>query len=207
MRIKIALSFLFFFAIFFIPNNFEKVNAALIGGDDYSNAVGLSEGTTVLGSFQVDTSSYYFINVMSGYEVKLDYSFIGDFVGDITLFDINEQELAGWDEETGTIRWLNSGDDTSANKIYIVISNYFDVVDCELTVSFIDRQDAGTGKDAGGDFESAIPVSYGEYTGNISSFVNGNEGGNDIDDFYQLNVKENETVTIKITPEGKMLLG
>ena len=185
----------------------KSASAAVTGGNDFSNATELSEGISQVGPFEVDTENYFFVNVQNGYELQVDYSIIGEFVGDVTLFSEEEQELAGWDSETATLRWLNSKSNSVDNKIYIVIENSFDVVNCDLTISFVERFDANSGNDVPGSYSEALLINKGEFSGYLSYFVFGETGGNDEEDYYKLDVKAGDEISIKFTPEGKNVVG
>jgi len=71
----------------------------------------------------------------------------------------------------------------------------------------VDKTDANSGTDAGGDFDSSLDIEYGEYTGYLSTFTHGNMGGDDESDYYKLAVNRGDTIEIKVTPSGDFEAG
>ncbi|HCC67917.1 TPA: hypothetical protein DEP90_01730 [Patescibacteria group bacterium] len=177
-------------------------------GDSFSNATMLQQGEYSGGVISKDSDCYYYINVTNGYELNIDYELTANhFLGDVTLYDSDENKLVSEGEENGTLRWLGANEGESQNKYYLVIKSSYAIDSFALSINLIDEMDAGKGEDAGGDFDNFIEIEYGEYTGYLSSFTFGNIGGNDEKDYYKLAVKKGDKVTIQVTPKGNFYTG
>lgn len=197
-KLYIFLSFIIF-SLTFIP---EKVIAASTipnCGNDFSNSVELQEGENIGGSISEGNTCYYYINVNSGYELDIDYKLTGEhFFGSVKLYDNDKNEIAGSIDAEDVLKWLGSGSEQS--KYYLVLESSYNIDSQTIKISKVDRTDANSNTDAGGDFDSSLDIEYGEYTGYLSSFTYGAEGGNDEADYYKLAVKKGDKLTVKITP-------
>ncbi|MEA3357369.1 MAG: hypothetical protein U9Q67_02945 [Patescibacteria group bacterium] len=210
MKTKLAVITLVFISFLFVGAGKVNATATTISacGDDFSTAVVLQKGEYLGDAINEGEGCYYYIDVPNGHELKIDYRLTGEyFFGNVTLYDSSKDELAGSDEDEGTLRWLGSKDGESENRYYLVIENSYASDSFVLDIDTIDCTDAGTGTDAGGDFGDSTEINYGEHTGYLSSFIYGTEGGNDDDDYYKLAVEYGDRVTVRVTPEGDFFAG
>jgi len=67
-----------------------------------------------------------------------------------------------------------------------------------------DNTDIGNGTDAGGNFDTALPITVGFYP---KSWLIAGTAGNDEKDFYSISLKKGEQISVKLTPESDALLG
>jgi len=210
MKIKFKLLTLLLVSAFIIGTTRDDAMASQLStcGDSFSNATMLQLDDYSGGVINKDSACYYYINVTNGYELNIDYELTADyFFGDVTLYDSDENKLVSEGEEKGTLRWLGANEGESQNKYYFVIESSYAVDSFTLSINLIDNMDAGKGEDAGGDFDNFTEIEYGEYTGYLSTFLSGNTGGNDENDYYKLTVEKGDKVTIKITPKGDFYVG
>ncbi len=82
------------------------------------------------------------------------------------------------------------------SKYYIAVgSDHGALENVSVKLSLEDVSDAGSGTDAGEDFEHALAIQPGSYSG----FLAGDEGS-DHKDFYRVSLSKNQKLTMKITP-------
>jgi hypothetical protein len=185
----------------------QKTNASAPEcGDGFDTAGLIEEGTYEGGSLDEEESCYLSLDVLSGYEVSVEYAIeAGSFFGDVSLYDSSEVKLSGSTEQEDMLRWVGSHSDEEI--VYLVLENSYATDSFTLDVGLIDRTDAGTGKDAGNDFDSSSEISFGSYTGYLSNFVYGAEGGNDDSDYYKVSVKRGDKISVQLTPELTVVPG
>jgi hypothetical protein len=207
MKSKIITLSLLFVAFLMIGGT--KVNAAATApscGDNFSSAVELEQGSYVGGAIEAGETCYYYMDAPNSYELKVYYELTADdFFGDVTLYDSNEDALVSSDEQAADLSWHGTQDGVSENKYYLVIDSSYAIDSYNIGYDLFDR--IGTGSDAGGDFDNALEIDYLGYTGYLSSFIYGTEGGNDESDYYKLAVEKGDNVTVKVTPKGDFFAG
>lgn len=186
----------------------KAVSSAPVCGDSFSTAVEIQSGEFEGGSMVAGESCYYYINVPNGYEIKVDYEITADyFFGDVTLYDSEEESLSSSDEGKDTLRWLGAEEDSSEQKYFLVMENSYASESSDLVISFVDRTDAESDTDAGGDFDNYMDISYGEHIGYLSNFIYDTVGGDDEYDYYRLQVEKGDSVTIQVTPSEDFFAG
>ena len=203
-KITLIVSILFIAGLVGIVNAQEALPT---GGDGFETAVeikpGSYEGT---GLAEKDVKEYFYINVKSGQELKLEGTFkaFSDSWGEeeLTLYDEDRKQLTkeGESMDKGeevlfSLFWL-SGSDKNLHKYYIKRECTWHQIELlSLDISLTNRYDAGTQTDAGDTVEKAIDVTLGEYKGYLSG-----KAGADTKDFYRIAVKKGQTLTTKVTP-------
>lgn len=206
MRIKLFI-FTFFLLLtpFLLLKEVKAVYQIPSCGTSYTNSIELQEGENAMSDIAENESCYFFVNSKPGYEIKIDYRFTGNFFGSVSMYDSEREAVVSSIDKEDTLRWL--GNELEKSKYYLVIENSYNTDSILLTVSLLDRTDASSGTDAGSDYESAMEIEYGEYTGYLSSFVYGAVGGNDDADYYKVSVKNGDKVTVKVSPAGEYKIG
>ena len=121
------------------------------------------------------------------------------------MYDGEREKIASSIDKSDVLRWL--GNESEESRYYLVIENSYNTDTLLLNVNSIDRTDANSGTDAGGNFDKAVDIELGEYTGYLSSFVYGAVGGNDDADYYRLPVKSGDKITLKVSPVGDFKIG
>ena len=197
---------LLFLSLLFSPLNVVYANEVTTCGNDFSNAVELQEGENTGGVINENSTCYYFFNSKSGYELDVRYKITGEgFFGFVSLYNSEKTEIVTSIDVEDTLKWL--GADLTPTKYYLVVKNSYRTNSQLYDVTLVDRTDAMSKTDAGGDFNSALGIKYGEYTGSLSSFVSGSTGGNDNSDYYRLAVKKGDDIEIKVEPTGDFEVG
>jgi len=207
MKRKLFILVLLFVSIFL--GSTKKVKAAsevTVCGDDFMTALELQKGEYRGIGVDPNYTCYYYINVAEGYELSIDYELEAEnFFGNVTLFDSEENELVGSDEEEGILRWL--GSDNGESRYYLVLGSSYSIDSQVFNIDLIDRADAEGATDAGGDFDNSKEITYGEYEGYLSNFIYGDTGGNDEYDYYKLSVNSGDKVTVRVSPNGDFFAG
>ena len=166
-----------------------------------------------------DSPVYYKIVIGSGQRVNINisYSLIEkNGHGRVEFFDESRESITKSDSDyvthenpTQKIEVHRVAADPGAT-LYMKVSAYGEYdwyassLSYYLIISLEDNSDIGSGKDAGADFDTAMPILPGYYPKN---WLIAGESGNDEKDMYKLDLKKNEKLTIKLTPETKALLG
>lgn len=203
LYVLLALSLI---ASFFVP--FERVAASEIAscGDNFSNAVQLQEGENTGQTINEGETCYYSVTTNAGHELSVHYKMTGEhFFGSVSLYNSEKNEIVSSTDGEDTLRWL--GADSEPTTYYVVVENSYRTDTQLFDISLVDRTDATSGTDAGGDFSRAIDITFGKYTGSLSSFTYGNVGGNDDSDYYKLAVERGDSVELRVTPSGDWEVG
>ncbi|HOU75532.1 MAG TPA: hypothetical protein PK957_00205 [Candidatus Dojkabacteria bacterium] len=208
MKIKLTI---FLFTLFIFCTSFlffKEVKAEYqipSCGVSYDSSIQLQEGENIKSDIAEGESCYFYINSKPGFEIKIDYRITGDFFGSVSMYDSERQGAVSSIDKEDTLRWL--GNELEESKYYLVINNSYTTDSILLTVSLIDRTDANNGTDAGGNYDSAMNIQYGEYTGYLSGFTYGEVGGNDDADYYKISVKSGDKVIVRVSPVGEYKIG
>lgn len=73
-----------------------------------------------------------------------------------------------------------------------IVSDYEGAYLDDITITAVPHDDAGSGGDAGDDFDTATEISVGNYEGFVESF--------DVNDYYKIFVSEGNTIHVTMTP-------
>ncbi len=74
----------------------------------------------------------------------------------------------------------------------VIISDYEGAYLDDIVITAVPHDDAGSGGDAGDDFDTATEISVGNYEGFVESF--------DVNDYYKIFVSEGNTIHVTMTP-------
>lgn len=160
------------------------------GGDSFGTALEAGEGTFPIGG-DSGSSHYFFVNVTAGAALAVDKPCDNSSVN-LPLYNDNLQLAAAG--TNGTSRWSASSDSPSY-KLYFIATMCGELDWIQVRIE--NRQDLGSGMDAGSDFTGAVPASGGaNYNCCYLSLSNGMEGGNDNEDMYLLVTNPGTAVTI-----------
>ncbi|MFH1534306.1 MAG: hypothetical protein ABID64_05240 [Nitrospirota bacterium] len=175
------------------------------GGDSFETAVELEPGVYQADSLE-ENEYFYVADIKPGQEITVKYTFSAgtgnDGWGILGLYDENKAELFDdWDTvskgDSGSViaSWMPNTDEDSYK--YYIRTGYddYDVSSVLLDISLTDYYDAGSQTDAGDSFEKAMSLAAGEYEGYLSG-----ELGSDVKDFYEMEIKKGEELTVKVTP-------
>ncbi|PIS15257.1 hypothetical protein COT63_00945 [Candidatus Shapirobacteria bacterium CG09_land_8_20_14_0_10_38_17] len=202
--------FLLIIGAFFLSFNKVSAQQALpSGGDSFETAVYLSVGDYQGGTIEEGGDHYYFIDndVKPGQEIQTQVLFSGNTNLGFFLYDRNRTKLTQkeyiGENDNSSLYWLNGA--PNAQKYYFRIRNQaINVANLKtVRIKITDRFDAGSQTDAGGLFESALPIEAGQYKG----FLDFNYDASDKEDFYKINVARGQKLTVKVTPPQNLYIG
>lgn len=175
------------------------------GGDSFETAVELEPGAYQADSLE-ENEYFYVADIKPGQGIDIKYTFSNgtgnDGWGILGLYDENRGELLDdWDtvekggSESITVSWMPNTDEDSYK--YYIRAGYdnYDVSSVLFDVSLTDYYDAGSQTDAGDSFEKAMSLVVGEHEGYLSG-----KSGSDVKDFYEIEIKKGEELTVKVTP-------
>jgi len=178
------------------------------GGDDFKTAVPLSLGEFQGGTLADGKKWYYLVSseIKPGQELQIKDFFSGNTLMSVIVYDQNKQSLAKNDyqkqNETHTGFWLNGSG--QSEKCYLELSNQsiWSATFQNVSLEIIDRFDADSQTDAGGSFDSALPIEINQY----KSFLDFNYKASDNKDFYKIDVPRGQKLTVKVTPPDGLFL-
>ncbi|MEM3069262.1 MAG: hypothetical protein QXH58_05060, partial [Nitrososphaerales archaeon] len=177
-------------AITIVGMSFED-NTALHQYDYYMDAYMMKQ-IDLTDYISATLSYYYWLDSETDY----DYLFVqtstdGSTWNDELLYTGNS---GGWVQDTvdltpyvGSsvyIRFLFYSDE--------IISDYEGAYLDDIVITAVPHNDAGSGGDAGDDFDTATEISAGNYEGFVESF--------DVNDYYKIFVSEGNTIHVTMTP-------
>ncbi len=177
-------------AITIVGMSFED-NTALHQYDYYMDAYMMKQ-IDLTDYISATLSYYYWLDSETDY----DYLFVqtstdGSTWNDELLYTGNS---GGWVQDTvdltpyvGSsvyIRFLFYSDE--------IISDYEGAYLDDIVITAVPHNDAGSGGDAGDDFDTATEISVGNYEGFVESF--------DVNDYYKIFVSEGNTIHVTMTP-------
>ena len=184
----------------------------LKGGGGFDDAVKLETGNYGGEVMKKGESEYFYINVKSGQEIKIEGVIIpnGTGEGGLTLYDEDRKQLveegAIVEEKKGieqfTISWLSNSDRDSYKYYLKRYCNWVKIGSLSFELSLADRYDAGSQTDAGDTVEKAMEITSGEYRAYLSG-----KAGADTKDFYKVAVKKGKTLIVKVTPPSEAIIG
>jgi hypothetical protein len=208
---KYILSFLAGMFFLGLGGVFNTVKAAtpLTGGSSIYNAVELTPGSYQGGALEEDSYEYFYISgIKAGQEVNIKGTFSPDdtrYGAEAVFILYDEDEITVIDKSeisydvvfNSTISWLVNNEQSSYKYYLEVGCGTWGLSSYSLEVSVNDYYDAGTGQDAGDDFSSAMSIGSGTFTGYLAG-----EAGTDVDDYYKVNIKSGETLSVEVTPSS-----
>lgn len=159
----------------------------------------------------LNADSYYKIGIETAQEITIKGSFnTADGTnlyssGSLHFYDGSKDE---WDYiyggTTGILGpWLSKSDKT----LYIRMENDSsdEILTYDVEIILQDRFDAGSKTDAGDMFDSALPISIGNYTGYKSGLsVMQTPYGDDFKDYYKISVLKGVNYQFKLTPPSEV---
>lgn len=204
IKIVSCSTMILFLAISFAGSNrTAKVQAASIstGGSTIDSATAISVGTYSVGALAEKENHFYSISVKAGQELVVSGTFRvvteNEQYGTndtIEIYnDTKESLVSKYDTAPALITAAALADSSkSVHTYYIRISDdTWGTESGELKIAINDRFDANSGTDAGADFDTAMAVAAGSYSGYLSKV--------DIDDYYSISAVAG-SISAKITP-------
>ena len=191
------------------------ISALPVGGSSFSQATTIGAGN-YNGTIAPNSDVYYQLAIKPGQELNTRGGFaLADgtnlySLGNLYLYDGEKEEIDDtYGEGESLIPYLSK----SNQNIYVRLVNDSseDSLVYTLELSLQNRFDANSLTDAGNNFDEAMPINLGSYTGYISGVsVMQTPFGNDFKDFYNIPVLKGVTYEFKMTPpvgvEGQLEL-
>lgn len=171
------------------------------GGEGFSNAVKLELDQTYDREIANQTAEYFYIEgINAGEKVDIQgyYSAGEPDCGLILNMYNKDRNQVGFEfyEKGFDLNWLpNSDQDTYT--YYITVNNAYCPVNLEeLKISSIDSYDANSTTDAGSNFDTAMSIEEGDFTG----WMSGDSGTDEVDTYSTQTIK-GEELSIELTPD------
>jgi hypothetical protein len=161
-------------------------------GDSYQEAIPISSGTYNGLLKAGDNDDYYRLEVEKGQLITLQLIIPGNASYNLSLLNPNRNSRGSsiTQRDTKTLDYVAD----STGTWYIRVSRSSGEGEYQLSINVEDQNDADSGQDTGDSYQEAIPISSGTYKGLLKA--------GDNDDYYSINLVEDEQISLELTVPG-----